>query len=125
MREVEIYYDDTKLDLPDSEVIPITKQVNEVGDLNVFKSDFSQEFRIERTRAMNKLFENAELVRSESTAPYRALDVKVIAQGMEETELGTADNLDTFGQEDAGVAGKRHPGAMNVGCYDEALVQPD
>lgn len=83
MRRFEIYYDDVLLDLPDNEVAPITKQVNEIGDLNVFKSDFTHEFRVLRTRKMNQLFENVGVLGYQTDMPYEKLDVKVISEGIE------------------------------------------
>lgn len=79
----EIYYNDILLDLPDDEVIPITKQVSEISDLSTFLSDYSQTFRVKKTRAMLSLFENIDRVESTSVIPYRQLDVKVCIDGAE------------------------------------------
>jgi hypothetical protein len=83
MSLVEIYYDDTLLDIADNEVVPITKQVNEVGDLNTLKSDFTREFKVKRTRQMELLFENAGLISSTTTVPYTELQVYVYVDGLE------------------------------------------
>jgi hypothetical protein len=83
MSLVEIYYNDTLLDLADNEVIPITKQVNEVGDLNTLKSDYTREFKIKRTRVMELLFENAGLISSTTRVPYTELEVYVYIDGLE------------------------------------------
>ena len=79
----EIYYTDILLDLPDDEVIPITKQVSEISDLSRFLADYSQTFRVKKTRAMLSLFENVDRVESQSVIPYRQLDVKVCVDGSE------------------------------------------
>ena len=83
MSLVEIYYNDILLDLADNEVIPITKQVNEVGDLNTLKSDYTREFKIKRTRQMELLFENAGLISSTTRVPYTELQVYVYIDGLE------------------------------------------
>jgi hypothetical protein len=98
MSNYSIIYDSIALDIPDKEPIPITKQVNEVGDLNVFKSDFSREFRIKRTRAMEALFENASLINSETKLLYSKLDVRVYANGLDvlpraKLSVNRVDNL--------------------------------
>lgn len=74
---IEIIYDGVVLDLADDEVVPITKQVNEVGKLDSFKSDFTREFKVKRTRKMEALFQNASSVNSETNLPYEELEVKV------------------------------------------------
>lgn len=74
---MEVIYDGVVLDLADDEVVPITKQVNEVGKLDSFKSDFTREFKVKRTRKMEALFQNASSVNSETNLPYEALEVKV------------------------------------------------
>lgn len=83
MRRLEIYYKNDLLDIPEDETVPITKQVNDIGDLNVFKSDFAHEFRVKRTRQMNKLFENAGVLTYQTNLPYHGLDVKVVSEGIE------------------------------------------
>jgi hypothetical protein len=80
---VEIYYNDTLLELADNEPVPITKQVNEIANLNVFKSDFTREFRVKRTRAMEQLFENAGYLQSTSTIPYTELSAQCLVNGLE------------------------------------------
>lgn len=83
-----ILYNDIELDLPEGEVTPLSKQVNDVAQLDAFKSDFVREFRVKRTRAMEALFENASLINSETSLPYTALEVKVIYLGLEVVPKG-------------------------------------
>jgi len=85
---IAIYYNDIELDLPSDEMTPLTKQVNDVAQLDAFKSDFVREFKVNRTRAMEALFENASLVNSQTTLPYEALDVKVEFLGLEAVPKG-------------------------------------
>lgn len=83
MRDAKILYRGTELDVVENEVIPITKQVNDVGDLNLFKADFSRQFRVKRTPAMELLLENAGSIGSETTLPYEKLWVRYVAGGVD------------------------------------------
>lgn len=83
MRDAKILYRVTELDVVEDEVIPITKQVNDVGDLNLFKADFSRQFRVKRTPEMELLLENAGAIGSETTLPYEKLWVRYVAGGVD------------------------------------------
>jgi len=86
----EVYFKDTLLDLPDHEVVAINKFVNNIGELSLRKSDFTREFKVKRTREMEKLFENAGLINSQTNIPYGLNDCIVLVGGLEQIRKGRA-----------------------------------
>lgn len=95
---IEIYMNDTLLELPDGEVVPLNKQANAIGELSIRKSDFSREFRVKRTRAMNELFENAGIISSNSNIPYQKNNIQCYFNGIDVFKSGKLNLLraDTY-----------------------------
>lgn len=84
----EVTYNDIVLDIPDDEVVAINKQVNDIAQLDAFKSDFTREFKIKRTREMELLFESAANVNSQTEKPYQSLYVNVTFNGLQAVTNG-------------------------------------
>lgn len=78
-----LYVNDTLIDLDDSEVIPINRQVNDIAEMQDRQSDFTAGFKIRKTRAMRLLFELAGEVGSNTTFPYVKHDCKLVQEGIE------------------------------------------
>lgn len=79
----ELYIDGELVDLGKDSIIAITKQVNDVGNVETRNGDLSNEFRLPFTNVNDKQFEVIKLVQSESSKAYRKLPAKFIDAGVE------------------------------------------
>lgn len=73
----------TVCDLDDSEVIAITKQVNDIAEMRDRQSDFTATFKIRKTRAMKMLFELSGEPSINTSFPYQEQTAKLVIDGIE------------------------------------------
>lgn len=78
-----LYIGDTLVDLDDSEIIPINKQVNDIAEMQDRQSDFTASFKVRKTRAMRALFELSGEVGANTTFPYTVQTAKLVQDGIE------------------------------------------
>lgn len=84
----EVYFNDKLLDIPSDEVIALNKQVNDIGELSLRKSDFAKTFKVKRTREMEALFENSGLISSQTEVPYTENRCTYLSGGLEQIVNG-------------------------------------
>ncbi|MDX9789246.1 MAG: FISUMP domain-containing protein [Flavobacteriaceae bacterium] len=87
-RGVQLYINDILCDMEPDEVLAITKQVNDIGEMQDRMSDFTYEFNVLKTRRMQELFE--AVGRSASRFPYFLHNARILVDGMEVMSFGTA-----------------------------------
>jgi len=83
-----LYLGDTLCDLDESEVVPINKQVNDIAEMQDRQSDFTQSFKIRKTRAMRALFELSGEVGVNTTFPYEKQTCRLVQDSVEMITTG-------------------------------------
>lgn len=74
---------DTLAELDDGEVIALTKQVNNIAELQDRQTDFTASFKIRKTRAMRALFELSGDPQSNTNFPYIEQPCRLVQNGIE------------------------------------------
>lgn len=82
-KSLRLYIGDTLCDIDDSEVIPVNKQVNDIGQLQDRNTDFTASFKIRKTRRMRALFELAGEVGDNTLFPYRRQRCRLVQDNIE------------------------------------------
>ena len=78
-----LYIGSTLCDLDYDEVVPVNKQVNDIAEMQDRQSDFTNTFRIRKTRRMKALFELSGEVGIITTFPYQNQSCRLIQDGIE------------------------------------------
>jgi hypothetical protein len=78
-----LYLGDVLCELDDDEVIALTKQVNDIAEMQDRQCDFTAEFKIRKSRAMRALFELSGEAGANTTFPYRVQAAKLVIDGIE------------------------------------------
>jgi hypothetical protein len=82
-RSIKLYIGDTLCDLDDDEIVPINKQVNNIAEMQDRQSDYTAQFRIRKTRAMQGLFELSGEVSASTTFPYENQSCRLVQNSIE------------------------------------------
>jgi hypothetical protein len=82
-KSLKLYLDTTLCDMDDDEVIPVNKQTNDIAEMQDRQSDFTQQFRIRKTRAMMLLFELSGEVGANTDLPYKNQVCRLVQDGIE------------------------------------------
>lgn len=83
-----LYVGDTECDLDDDEVIALTRQANDIAEMQDRQSDFTAGFKIRKTRAMRELFELAGEIGSNTNLPYTKMGCRYVNEGIEVISSG-------------------------------------
>jgi hypothetical protein len=83
-----LYIGSTLCDLDYDEVVPINKQVNDIAEMQDRQSDFTNTFRIRKTRRMRLLFELSGEVGATTLFPYQNQTCKLVQDGIEMISAG-------------------------------------
>lgn len=84
MAFVELYIENELVDLPDGITIETDYAVAEIGSFQNRNSFRSVDFDIPRTAKNKSILENSDLVNNITTRPYRRLQAKLIADGIDQ-----------------------------------------
>lgn len=82
-RNRHLYVNGIELYLDDEEIIPITKQANNIAELKDRQADFTTDFKIPQTRANIKALEHANLLSSGTVVPYVKNSCTYVEDGIE------------------------------------------
>lgn len=82
-QDIKLYINDILCDIDDDEVIAITKQANDIAEMQDRQADFSAGFKIRKTREMQDLFELSGEAGVISSFPYQQQDCRLIQDGIE------------------------------------------
>ena len=69
-RNRQLYINGQEVYLDSDEIIPITKQVNNIAELKDRQADFTTDFKIPATRKNRLILESANLLSSNTFVPY-------------------------------------------------------
>lgn len=78
-----LFIGSTLCDLDYDEVVPVNKQVNDIAEMQDRQSDFTNTFRIRKTRRMKALFELSGEVGVITSFPYQNQSCRLIQDGIE------------------------------------------
>ena len=78
-----LYVEDVLCDIDDDEVIALTKQTNDIAEMQDRQSDYSAQFKIRKTREMKALFELSGEVGVDTDFPYQERSCKLILDNLE------------------------------------------
>lgn len=74
---------DTLAELDDGEIVALTKQVNNIAELQDRQTDFTASFKIRKTRAMRALFEMSGDPLANTGFPYENRTCRLVQNGIE------------------------------------------
>lgn len=79
----KLYVNGELVELDDDEPIPLNKQTNDIAELKDRQTDFTPDFKVERTRTNSRIFKQAGLIGNTSTLPYSRTPVRYVEDGVE------------------------------------------
>lgn len=83
MADVWLYVDDEPLDITGDTTIPLTRQVQNIGDLDAKLGSFSRSFTVPATDRNQRLLDNSFTFQAATRLPYRSTDARLVIDGME------------------------------------------
>ena len=86
----EVYINNERLDLQDRDVVSLTKQINDIAEIQRRQADFTNRFTVRKTPTNMRIFEMLNTVGNTSTAPYKFADATIISDGITIAYRGTA-----------------------------------
>lgn len=87
---IQVTIDDNIVDLLPGEVMTVTKQVNDIGELKDRQSDFSNKVKAADTERNRATFGHAHIIGSSSNKPYRMLTASAMDSGVPTISNGYA-----------------------------------
>jgi hypothetical protein len=90
MMTEELYINDVLVPLASVNSIATTYQAHNIAELQDRNADFSNIFQIPKNQISRALFENADLLNSMTTVPYRRLRARYVQDGIELVREGFA-----------------------------------
>lgn len=94
----EVYINDMKLDLKPKDVVALTKQINDIAEIQKRNADFTNRITAERTPTNNAIAEMLNLPGNTSTRPYKYGRAKIISNGITIASSGIALLVETKNQ---------------------------
>lgn len=93
-----LYINEKEVDLSPDTVIALTFQINDLAELKDRQANFSNQFKIPKTKRNRLILGNADMVQSPTNKPYRKLPVRLFKDGLEVVTSGYAiiQSSDTF-----------------------------
>ena len=82
-RNRQLYINGQEIYLDSDEIIPITKQVNNIAELKDRQADFTTDFKIPATRKNRLILESANLLSSNTFVPYVKNSCTYVEDGIE------------------------------------------
>lgn len=94
----ELYLNDQLCDLSDFTLIALTKQVNDLGELQNRNGNFTNTFKLPLTQRNISIIGQANVVTSNSDIPYKKLTARYVQNGIDIVANGQAyiDSVDDF-----------------------------
>lgn len=94
----ELYLNDQLCDLSDFTLIAVTKQVNDLGELQNRNGNFTNTFKLPLTQRNIAIIGQANVVTSNSDIPYKKLTARYVQNGIDIVANGQAyiDSVDDF-----------------------------
>ena len=86
----ELYINDVLVELKGKSTIAVTRQANQLGELQNRQADYSNVFELPKTATNRATFENADQVNSSTDIPYRRLSARYVVDGIDQLQDGEA-----------------------------------
>lgn len=97
---IEIYISDKKLDLKPADTIALTKQINDIAEIQKRQADYTNQFTIPKTPNNVQIFEYLNIAGNQSTKPYKYSDVRLLSNGIPIASRGIAIISETKNQKE-------------------------
>ena len=94
---IEIIINDEWVDLSPDTVVALTRQANDVGDIQNRQSDFTNTFSLPKTQKNLRIFDYINNIHSENGFPYTQPTCKILVEGIEIVSSGIV-NVDNVGE---------------------------
>ncbi len=85
-----LFINELEMDLSPQTVIALTMQINDLAELKDRQTNFSNRFKIPKTRRNKIILQNPDTVQSATNKPYQKLPAKVVKDGIEVVPSGYA-----------------------------------
>lgn len=85
-----LFIEEREVELQPDTVIAITLQINDFAEMVDRQANYTNQFKVPRTRANREIFELVDVVQSETSLPYRKLKARVIKEGIQVIDNGFA-----------------------------------
>lgn len=79
---IEIYINDSKLDLKPADTVALTKQINDIAEIQKRQADYTNQFTIPKTPNNVQVFEYLNIAGNQSTKPYKYSNVRILSNGI-------------------------------------------
>ena len=79
---IEIYINDSKLDLRPADTVALTKQINDIAEIQKRQADYTNQFNIPKTPNNVQIFEYLNIAGNQSTRPYKYSNVRLLSNGI-------------------------------------------
>lgn len=90
---VELYINEELIDLSVDQALAMTYQVNDIGDIKNMRANFSNQFKIPKTKENCRKLGFIDQITSSDMRPYRALPARIIQDGEEIVRNGVCQVL--------------------------------
>jgi len=90
MQENELYIEDQRVDLSENTTIALTFQINSIADLQNRNGNYSNIFKLPKTVINRGVFEDMDLINSDTNIPYQFLNARLIKNGFVVIPSGVA-----------------------------------
>ncbi|HPN17892.1 MAG TPA: hypothetical protein PK546_00045 [Chitinophagales bacterium] len=111
MNDVEVYIADLMLDLSPSTVVALTKQINDIAEIQRRQADYTNRFLAPWTPKNKIIAEHLNLPGNNSTRPYKWSTARIIMNGITITNFGIAILTET-------LPGEHYEYIIYAGNYD-------
>jgi hypothetical protein len=90
MQENELYIEGQRVDLSENTTIALTFQINSIADLQNRNGNYSNIFKLPKTVINRGVFEDMDLINSDTNIPYQFLNARLIKNGFVVIPSGVA-----------------------------------
>jgi len=100
---IEIFIDNNRIDLFTKDAIALTKQINDIAEIQKRQADYTNRFSIPKTPNNMAIAEMLNVVGNTSTKPYKYSNASIISNGITITDSGIALIQETKNREEYDV----------------------
>jgi hypothetical protein len=90
MNKVEVYIAGLKLDLKDEDTVALTKQINDIAEIQKRQADYTNRFVCYKTPNNMAIAEMLNVPGNASTRPYKWASARIVSNGIPVTNYGIA-----------------------------------
>ena len=90
MNKVEVYIADYKLELKEQDTVALTKQINDIAEIQKRQADYTNRFVCKKTPNNMAIAEMLNVPGNTSTRPYKWASARIVSNGIPVTNYGIA-----------------------------------